>query len=43
MAKTALVCGIAGQDRAYLAGFLLKKGYAVHGIRRRRKRSMAEE
>ena len=33
--KTALITGITGQDGAYLADFLLTKGYAVHGIRRR--------
>jgi GDPmannose 4,6-dehydratase len=33
--KTALVTGITGQDGAYLAEFLLKKGYEVHGIKRR--------
>ncbi|MGV3684479.1 MAG: GDP-mannose 4,6-dehydratase [Daejeonella sp.] len=33
--KTALVTGITGQDGAYLAEFLLKKGYFVHGIKRR--------
>ena len=33
--KTALVTGITGQDGAYLAEFLLKKGYMVHGIKRR--------
>lgn len=33
--KTALVTGITGQDGAYLAEFLLKKGYKVHGIKRR--------
>jgi len=33
--KTALITGITGQDGAYLAEFLLGKGYAVHGIRRR--------
>jgi GDPmannose 4,6-dehydratase len=33
--KQALITGITGQDGAYLAEFLLKKGYAVHGIRRR--------
>ena len=33
--KTALITGITGQDGAYLAELLLKKGYAVHGIRRR--------
>ena len=35
MAKTALITGITGQDGAYLAEFLLKKGYLVHGIKRR--------
>jgi GDPmannose 4,6-dehydratase len=33
--KTALVTGITGQDGAYLAEFLLGKGYEVHGIKRR--------
>jgi GDPmannose 4,6-dehydratase len=33
--KTALISGITGQDGAYLSEFLLKKGYAVHGIKRR--------
>ncbi|SFU45799.1 GDP-mannose 4,6-dehydratase [Nitrosospira multiformis] len=33
--KTALISGITGQDGAYLAEFLLKKGYMVHGIKRR--------
>ncbi|MBB6111346.1 GDPmannose 4,6-dehydratase [Mucilaginibacter lappiensis] len=33
--KTALITGITGQDGAYLAEFLLKKGYAVHGVKRR--------
>ncbi len=33
--KTALITGITGQDGAYLAEFLLDKGYAVHGIKRR--------
>lgn len=32
--KVALITGITGQDGAYLADFLLKKGYIVHGIRR---------
>src|ERR1700761_5110842 len=32
--KTALITGITGQDGAYLAEFLLKKGYAVHGVKR---------
>lgn len=35
MAKVALITGITGQDGAYLAEFLLKKGYEVHGIKRR--------
>lgn len=35
MEKTALITGITGQDGAYLAEFLLKKGYTVHGIKRR--------
>jgi len=33
--KTALITGITGQDGAYLAQFLLEKGYQVHGIKRR--------
>src|SRR5467141_1571353 len=33
--KVALVTGITGQDGAYLAEFLLDKGYVVHGIKRR--------
>jgi len=33
--KVALVTGITGQDGAYLAEFLLRKGYVVHGIKRR--------
>jgi GDPmannose 4,6-dehydratase len=33
--KIALITGITGQDGAYLAEFLLKKGYVVHGIKRR--------
>jgi GDPmannose 4,6-dehydratase len=33
--KVALITGITGQDGAYLAEFLLKKGYQVHGIKRR--------
>ncbi|MEP7111422.1 MAG: GDP-mannose 4,6-dehydratase [Ferruginibacter sp.] len=33
--KTALITGITGQDGAYLAELLLKKGYNVHGIKRR--------
>ena len=35
MSKTALVTGITGQDGAYLAEFLLDKGYTVHGVKRR--------
>src|SRR5262244_4463487 len=33
--KTALITGVTGQDGAYLAEFLLNKGYVVHGIKRR--------
>jgi GDPmannose 4,6-dehydratase len=35
LAKTALITGITGQDGAYLAEFLLEKGYSVHGVKRR--------
>jgi GDPmannose 4,6-dehydratase len=35
MAKTALITGVTGLDGAYLAEFLLRKGYIVHGIKRR--------
>ncbi|TQD23848.1 GDP-mannose 4,6-dehydratase [Methanolobus vulcani] len=35
MKKVALITGITGQDGAYLAEFLLNKGYIVHGIKRR--------
>ncbi len=35
MKKTALITGVTGQDGAYLAEFLLGKGYIVHGIKRR--------
>jgi GDPmannose 4,6-dehydratase len=35
MSKVALITGITGQDGAYLAEFLLGKGYMVHGIKRR--------
>ena len=35
MPKVALLCGITGQDGAYLAELLLGKGYIVHGIKRR--------
>lgn len=33
--KTALITGVTGQDGAYLAEFLLEKGYEVHGVKRR--------
>ena len=33
--KTALITGVTGQDGAYLSEFLLKKGYKVHGLKRR--------
>lgn len=33
--KIALITGVTGQDGAYLSEFLLKKGYEVHGIKRR--------
>ena len=33
--KVALITGVTGQDGAYLAEFLIRKGYTVHGIRRR--------
>jgi GDPmannose 4,6-dehydratase len=33
--KTALITGITGQDGSYLAALLLKKGYLVHGVKRR--------
>jgi GDPmannose 4,6-dehydratase len=33
--KKALITGVTGQDGAYLAEFLLEKGYEVHGIKRR--------
>jgi len=35
LAKTALITGITGQDGAYLAEFLIEKGYKVHGVKRR--------
>ena len=35
MGKVALIMGITGQDGAYLTEFLIKKGYTVHGIKRR--------
>ena len=33
--KKALITGVTGQDGAYLSDLLLKKGYEVHGIKRR--------
>jgi GDPmannose 4,6-dehydratase len=33
--KIALITEITGQDGSYLAEFLLEKGYAVHGLKRR--------
>ena len=33
--KIALITGVTGQDGAYLSEFLLKKGYTVHGLKRR--------
>ena len=33
--KVALITGITGQDGSYLTEFLIKKGYEVHGIKRR--------
>jgi GDPmannose 4,6-dehydratase len=35
LAKSALITGVTGQDGAYLAEFLLAKGYLVHGLKRR--------
>ena len=35
MSKTALITGVTGQDGAYLSEYLLKKGYIVHGLKRR--------
>jgi GDPmannose 4,6-dehydratase len=35
LSKRALITGITGQDGAYLAEYLLQKGYHVHGIKRR--------
>jgi GDPmannose 4,6-dehydratase len=35
MSKVALITGVTGQDGAYLAEFLISKGYSVHGIKRR--------
>ena len=33
--KVALIFGVTGQDGAYLSKFLIKKGYTVHGVKRR--------
>jgi len=33
--KVALIFGITGQDGSYLADFLIKKNYVVHGVKRR--------
>jgi GDPmannose 4,6-dehydratase len=35
MTRSALITGVTGQDGAYLAEFLIRKGYVVHGLRRR--------
>ena len=35
MSKVALITGVTGQDGAYLSEYLLKKGYVVHGVKRR--------
>ena len=35
MSKVAMITGVTGQDGAYLAELLLRKGYAVHGVKRR--------
>ena len=35
MKKKALIFGVTGQDGSYLSEFLIKKGYEVHGIKRR--------
>jgi GDPmannose 4,6-dehydratase len=40
--KVALITGVSGQDGAYLAEFLLRKGYIVHGIKRRTSRFNTE-
>lgn len=42
MQKVALITGVTGQDGAYLAEFLLNKGYIVHGIKRRASTSNTE-
>ena len=35
MKKRALIFGVTGQDGSYLADFLLKKNYIVHGVKRK--------
>ena len=35
MKKKALIFGVTGQDGSYLSEFLIKKGYNVHGVKRR--------
>ena len=35
MKKTAIIFGVTGQDGSYLSNFLIKKGYIVHGVKRR--------
>lgn len=42
MSKSALITGVTGQDGAYLAEFLIRKGYVVHGLRRRASRFNTE-
>ena len=43
MKKVALITGVTGQDGAYLSEFLLKKGYEVHGLKRRTSLSSTEK
>ena len=43
MAQVALITGVTGQDGSYLAEFLLKKGYEVHGMVRRTSVSRPDE
>ena len=40
--KKAFITGITGQDGAYLAEFLIKKGYLVHGLKRRTSRFITD-
>ena len=42
MAQIALITGVTGQDGSYLAEFLLKKGYEVHGMVRFRTRDLKD-